>query len=137
MDVLQALTYDTDRKITRPAMGNVRDNYPDYVQYDHIYVNDSEYVGERGEETFLPPESTQPGDIQADILLSTTEVTDHHLLLLYPTTLAFGISSKQWSKLIRDISYRPTVLRHLHSADSSRLDEGNTSLKREHPESHH
>lgn len=90
----RALTYDTDRKFGRPSPATVHDLH--FAQYDHIYVNESEYAGNRDEEleSFIKSKS-----FDANVLPSTTAITEHQLSLLCPITFAFAISSKQWSKL--------------------------------------
>lgn len=40
------------------------------------------------------------GDLDSNVRLRETAITEHQLLLLYPLTFAFAISSKQWSKLV-------------------------------------
>lgn len=113
--MLRALTFDTDRIFSRPSLGVVPDEYSDFAQYDHIFVNESEYAGNRDEELesliessservsvqdsrARSPESTLDGDLDSNVRPSITAITEHQLSLLYPTTLAFAISSKQWSR---------------------------------------
>ncbi|ETI28430.1 hypothetical protein G647_00879 [Cladophialophora carrionii CBS 160.54] len=118
VDVRRALTYDTDRTFTSPDLANVVDDYPQFAEYDYIYVNESEYAGDREqdraalrrklsgvklavsveeiERDSYPVERSPDGNLDSAASIRTTELTEHQLLLLYPSTFAFGISSKQW-----------------------------------------
>jgi hypothetical protein len=84
-------------------------------------VNESEYAGGNAEDiVFLrqnlsgmklttsvkelehqyhPSKSLSKGDLDSNTGFSAADLTEHQLLLLYPTTFAFALSSKQWSKL--------------------------------------
>jgi hypothetical protein len=115
------LTYDTERTFTSPDLGSVADDYPHFEEYDHIYVNESVYAGGRDEDReflrrnlsgvkstvsveelerqYYPTGGPPDGDVDSAASFRTTDLTEHQLLLLNPTTFAFAISSKQWSKL--------------------------------------